>query len=210
MGGIRGWGNAQQWVFLLGVLVVLAWTPAAHADGKPSSVVGGNTVMSPEEAPWSVFISTIDPEGATLCSGSIIAPNAVLTAAHCVFDGAQRRPASAFAVIAGIVDGRLGADWTRIQSRQVASVAVHPEYDTTRRGYDVAVLTVSTPFDLSGAAVRAIPLGPVGAATARCACTGGGDRRRRPATTACTRSTTRSCARTAASTASRRCCAASP
>ena len=165
MGGLRGWGYAQQWVFLLGVLVALAWAPAGHAQGKPAQVVGGNTVMSPEEAPWSVFISTLNAEGSTLCSGSIIAPGAVLTAAHCVFDGAQRRPASAFAVIAGIVDGRLGADWTRIQSRQVTSVAVHPEYDPARRGYDVAVLTVSTPFDLSGAAVRAIPLGPAGAAT---------------------------------------------
>src|SRR5215207_6783539 len=158
MGGIRRWGNPQQWVFLVGVLLVFATAPSAHAQGKPAQIVGGNTVMSPEEAPWSVFITAVGADGTTLCSGSIIAPDQVLTAAHCVLDGAKPLPASAFSVVGGIVDGRLGADWTRIQARQVGSTRVHPGYVTTLRGYDVAVLSLLQPFDLSGPAVRAIPL----------------------------------------------------
>jgi hypothetical protein len=145
-------------VFLFGVLLGLATAPAAHAAGKPAQIVGGNTVMSPEEAPWSVFITAVGAGGTTLCSGSIITPDRVLTAAHCVLDGTRSLPASAFSVVAGIVDGRLGADWTRIQTRQVGSTRVHPSYVTTLRGYDVAVLTLAQPFDVTGSAVRAIPL----------------------------------------------------
>ena len=122
--------------------------------------------MSPEEAPWSVFISTINAEGATLCSGSIIAPNAVLTAAHCVFDGAQRRPAS-----------RVRGDrrHRRRPARRRLDADPEPPGHGGRGPSRVRHLRgaattspssrVSTPFDLSGAAVRAIPLAPAGAAT---------------------------------------------
>jgi hypothetical protein len=156
MGGRERWGNTPQWVFLVGVVVLLSAAPSAWAAGKPKQIVGGNIVTSPEEAPWSVFISATNAEGATLCSGSLIAPDRVVTAGHCVFDNGRQRPSSAFSVIAGIVDGRLGADWSRIQARQVASSAAHPYYDPAQRGYDIAVLALSHPFDVSGAAVRPI------------------------------------------------------
>src|SRR3982751_6562313 len=112
MGGLRRWGSAQHWVFLLGLVMLLTAVPRAHAaGGKLKAIVGGNIVTSPEEAPWSVLVTARNAEGATLCSGSIIAPDRVLTAAHCVFDGDEQRPPGALSVVAGIVDGRLGADW---------------------------------------------------------------------------------------------------
>jgi hypothetical protein len=70
-------------------------------------------------------------------------------------------------VVAGIIDGRLGADWSRIQPRQVNSFAVHPAYDPSLRGYDVAILSVSTPFDFSGTAVRPIAPASTPASPAR-------------------------------------------
>ena len=167
MGGMGRWGSAQQWVFLLGLVALLAAVPSAHAAGKPAQIVGGNIVTSPEEAPWSVFISAINAEGASLCSGSIIGPDRVLTAAHCVYDRGKQRPPAAMSVVAGITDGRLGADWSRIQARQVNSVSVHPAYDPSLRGYDVAILSVSTPFDFGGTAVRPIAPASTPASPAR-------------------------------------------
>jgi hypothetical protein len=162
MGGKKRWGSTQQWVFLLSVFMLLTAVPSARAAGKPMQIVGGNIVTSPEEAPWSVFITALGAGGSTLCSGSIIAPDRVVTAAHCLYDGAQRRPASAFTVIAGIVDGRLGADWSRIQSKQVSAATPHPYYDPALRGYDIAVLVLSQPLDVSGSAV--LPIAPASAA----------------------------------------------
>jgi hypothetical protein len=167
MGGMRRWGSAQQWVFLVGLVVLLAAVPRAHAAGKPAQIVGGNIVTSPEEAPWSVFVSAVNGEGATLCSGTIIGADRVVTAAHCVFDRGQLRPPGALSVVGGIVDGRLGADWSRLQSRQVKGVAAHPGYDPALRGYDIAVLVLSTPFDISGAAVRPIAVASAPASPAR-------------------------------------------
>src|SRR4051794_37312625 len=164
MGGRQRWGCVQQWSILIGVLALLAAAPAAHAQRKPVNVVGGNTVTSPDEAPWSVFITAAGASGTSLCSGSIIAPDRVLTAAHCVLDGAQPLAAGAFSVVAGIVDGRPGAAWSHIQPRQAASVRGDPAYPSPLRGYAVAVLPLTQAFDIGGAAVRATPPAPASTA----------------------------------------------
>src|SRR5262245_55952983 len=129
MGGKRRWGSAQQWVFLVGLVVLLGAAPQAHAQGKPKQIVGGNIVTSPDEAPWSVSVSALNADGATLCSGTIIASDRVLTAAHCVLDRGRPRPVSSLSVVAGIVDGHIWADWSQIQPRKVSALAVHPSYD---------------------------------------------------------------------------------
>ncbi len=147
--------------------MLLGAVPQAHAQGKPKQIVGGNIVTSPEEAPWSVSVSAVNGEGATLCSGTIIAADRILTAAHCVLDRGKQRPPGALSVVAGIVDGHLWGDWSRIQTRRASAISVHPSYDPALRGYDVAVLTVATPFDVSGAAVRPIGLASAPASPGR-------------------------------------------
>jgi len=79
----------------MGVSTRAGRSAGGGAPGAAKAIVGGNIVTPPEEAPWSVLVSARNAEGATLCSGSIIAPDRVLTTAHCVFDGgAQRAPAA--------------------------------------------------------------------------------------------------------------------
>ncbi|KAJ3066400.1 Azurocidin, partial [Quaeritorhiza haematococci] len=57
---------------------------AAPAGERPSdspiAVVGGDPVGTPEKYPWLVSLQN---NGRHFCGGSLIAPNVVMTAAHC-------------------------------------------------------------------------------------------------------------------------------
>lgn len=66
------------------------------------------------------------------CTGALIAPRAILTAAHCL-EG--RRPADYRAFFGSVVDGPG-------RSLDVVATAVHPAYDALTGANDVAVLTL--------------------------------------------------------------------
>ncbi|GLZ33641.1 serine protease [Lentzea sp. NBRC 105346] len=67
---------------VLGVLLCAGFTPSAGADPIGVNVIGGETVRS---APWATQLYWSDDWFG--CSASIIAPQWVLTAKHCVADG---------------------------------------------------------------------------------------------------------------------------
>ena len=126
--------------------------PAAEArsGGDPSaraSVVGGQAA-EPGTFPWMAFI--VDFKGneeAIACSGTVLAPNLVLTAAHCAVDletGAVN-DASGYRVVTGNVD------WASSE-RQVSGVSqviVFPGYKVSKASPivfgDAALLVLSTP-----------------------------------------------------------------
>jgi secreted trypsin-like serine protease len=135
-------------------------------------VVGGKTVPI-AAAPWTALIierSTYagKPLNA-LCTGVIIAPGYVLTAAHCVMAGNSARtlPLSAIGIGAGAsnFDHRSKSDDP--QYSPVSAVRVMPGYiatgkltarnATTAAAHDLAILTLARPFDLS-ADVRPVSL----------------------------------------------------
>jgi hypothetical protein len=132
--------------------------PSHAAPPKGQSVVGG-TIAAATEAPWAVWVVSVDPSSGEIgyCSGSIIAPNEVLTAAHCA-----GQPASEYRVWAGWrpgPDGRAPSD-AFDQSRAVSSIRTHPDYVPNPSGAldDVSVLRLSAPFDVSGPRVAPITL----------------------------------------------------
>jgi secreted trypsin-like serine protease len=107
------------------------------------AVVGGSAAS---ESTGSSLAFIADTQSGIACTGTVISPLIVLTAAHCVEDltTGLLAPASAFQV----VTGRL--DWTDPGSGQlldVTRVIVNPGYTLTTFGTDAALLVLATPTD---------------------------------------------------------------
>jgi secreted trypsin-like serine protease len=105
------------------------------------AVVGGTTA-APGTWPWLAFVGNTQTDAG--CTGTVISPMVILTAAHCVenITSGVVTPASAIEV----VTGRL--DWTDTatgQLLQVASVIVNPGYTLTTFGTDAALLILAAP-----------------------------------------------------------------
>jgi hypothetical protein len=119
---------------------------------------GGRRVTAATEAPYTVLIDARTFLLQFLCTGSIVDPSHVVTAAHCATgDNGNPLRARAFTIAAGITARKPGLV-AGAQLRRVTRVRVHPAYDPQRNGYaDVAVLAVDPPFETTGT-VAPIPL----------------------------------------------------
>ena len=106
-------------------------------------VVGGCPVKH-ERFPWQVAVFP----GDSLCGGSLIDADWVLTAAHCVdeseLSGMQTMPASAVHVVHGASDLRRAQ---AASHRRVANIYPHPRYNgNVAYGNDIALLRLSEPI----------------------------------------------------------------
>jgi secreted trypsin-like serine protease len=157
-------------VRILYVAAVLAFVAPATAEGDSPRIVGG----APAPAgswPWAAYISDAVAGGTASCTGTVVAPNVVLTAAHCVTDLSTRQlePVQGFHVVTGALD------WTS-PSAQVSSVTqiVEPSNFTiytlsdgsTYSDHDIALIELATPTT-----EPAIPFAADPAATRRCRAT---------------------------------------
>mgnify|MGYP003888069503 CR=1 FL=1 len=92
------------------VLCFLALVPSATAQIR---VIGDDNrqMVDLAEPPW-VSIGRVNRGGRAFCTGVLIAPDKVLTAAHCLYDTAQGQwaPASAIHFVAGYARGEYAAE----------------------------------------------------------------------------------------------------
>jgi secreted trypsin-like serine protease len=141
--------------------------PALRAnapENEDTRIVGGRPA---EPGTWPAAVSLHDParldgtaEGVFLsqfCGGTIITPQWILTAAHCVVDddGAPLPPEGlAVRTSSHIVyEGDL---------RRVARVIVHAEYDMDLFDHDIALLQLAAPITEASGPVDTVPLIPQG------------------------------------------------
>ncbi|XP_012054316.1 PREDICTED: chymotrypsin-1-like [Atta cephalotes] len=115
---------------------------------EPEAIVGGQTAI-PGEFPHQVSLKY---NGNHVCGGSIIAPNKILTAAHCVTF--TKPPYKDFKVATGSVSITAG------DLHNVEKIIVHPQYsDKYEDGWknDIAVIKLASPIQYNRFQ-RSIPL----------------------------------------------------
>jgi V8-like Glu-specific endopeptidase len=123
---------------------------ACLSFGLPGGAKADENRLSVNLMPGWEAVGRLNIAGRNMCTGSLIAQNLVLTAAHCLFDPAtgRRVDPSRIKFEAGL-NGR-----TAKASRTVSKAVVHPEYrygngGIAQIGTDIAVLRLSTPISSS-------------------------------------------------------------
>jgi len=120
--------------------------PAEIQQPDEGQIVGGQPATA-GEYPWQAMIATSG--GSWFCGGSLIHPNWVLTAAHCLEDG------SAGKVILGAHQRTNTGETTR-QVINVKRYIIYPSYNTNTLDQDIGLIELATPAVLN-ARVALVP-----------------------------------------------------
>ncbi len=130
----------RHWVF--GILAALLPAFVAAGDSRLQRLDTTDAGRA-----WEA-VGRLDVNGEGFCTGSLIAPDLVLTAAHCLFDGrtGQRIAPETIEFLAGWRNGRASA------YRSVRRAVIHPDYvydgevSTGRVRKDIALLQLQRPI----------------------------------------------------------------
>ena len=105
------------------------------AKGDPLRIVGG-LESTPDSWPWMASLQS----SFHFCGGSLIAPDAIVTAAHCV-EGSSVEDFD-------VVIGRHDLSGIGGKVYPVAEIVVHPDYDPFQNDSDIAIVLLAIPSDM--------------------------------------------------------------
>lgn len=125
----------------LGALAIGVPASASGHAKADASIVGGHPVAI-ESLPSLAFVQGRSASVLTSCTGTVVAPRVVLTAAHCLIEGGSIRPANELAVATGVADIRAAAPGNVFA---VAQVVVNPGFDWEELHADAGLLILSRP-----------------------------------------------------------------
>ncbi|GAA5530669.1 DUF1986 domain-containing protein [Herpetosiphon gulosus] len=139
LGGYAASAKDNKKVEVYPLPVVDEKQPGSEQLPPPDKIVGGSAATA-GEFPWQARIAR---NGSLHCGGSLIAPQWVLTAAHCV----QGFSVSSLSVVMG--DHNWTSNEGTEQSRTIAQAVVHPSYSSSTYDNDIALLKLSSAVTLN-------------------------------------------------------------
>lgn len=127
-------------------LLALASPAAAAAD--TGRVIGGVAATNADVGPsgkWSATVAVFatDSQGTRLCTGALVAPNWVATAAHCLAessDATKALPPASVLVASGVTSVSTAGD----NLIEAVSTKVHPGFSWSNASWDAALIELKT------------------------------------------------------------------
>jgi secreted trypsin-like serine protease len=156
--------RARTAVICCSILALLLSLPAVASarDGAQASIIGGRAATV-AEFPSMAYIESRQGQSGSACTGSVVAPRVVLTAAHCIEDLERGRFTAAgnFAVAIGATTP---AKALRENIFRVVTTYVFPGFDPGSLKGDAGILvldrpTAAPPIALAGPAEAALYAG---------------------------------------------------